>query len=183
LIELALIASSAPEVAVLIQFLAQNCCSHNSLKLKLLKLTLKTIYNQRGLIMMLFQSLTRILVFIALEVIVYATTFKESHHVRGDVSNADGTRKKYVAGVSRRLMMSSNFGDEECEEEISNSVDEVPSGVSVEVMCAMWLTFDSMGRGENNDPNIPGNEWTLLCDDFESLDQCKCSYCKVVKSV
>ena len=48
------------------------------------------------------------------------------------------------------------------------------SSENVEDLCTLWEVFDNMGRAENNNREIPGFEWNLLCDDFVPLQNWLC---------
>ena len=109
---------------------------------------------------------THALFFLMTSLVVTATG-----NVRGMTENTAAVKSSRLLGNNKGMSNSNNKGAKGCSEAIQ--VAKATAGLTSDVVCDMFSTFDNMGRGENNDPSTP-LDWPSLCDDFESLDPYLC---------
>lgn len=56
----------------------------------------------------------------------------------------------------------------------SLAATSVGTSTHAEFLCLLFEVFDELGRHENNDKDIPGLDWSSICDDMEGLDPYLC---------
>jgi hypothetical protein len=92
-------------------------------------------------------------------------------NVRGMTKGTSAEKASHFPGNNKGTGNRNNNGAKGCSEAVQ--LAKAMAGLTSDVVCDMFSTFDNMGRGENNDPSTP-LDWPSLCDDFESLDPYLC---------